>query len=1130
MSKALLIKSYTDLTTGTPGCWNELGMATSYIQGIQTGQIDGNAAAANLKALISGVPTPWARAKLFKFAMDTKAHPDPNIGQSGLTQYYDSLLGEWRGLIALLALHSDRMTFSAPLAMDTRGTRYDIAPAFGRMLFSERDIWCDQDALAKDPDEQPFIQLIHYKGQLVDGTSPLTGCFTGVDYSGLAGLNDVSWYRGGKLEDPTANLTPDQLQKLYLFVKNMNSHLDSFETKVNKRRNGKALVDLGGFKQISRKWEAELRDKGQSRLRDKGPVSGYDNLRCPFSVLFESNVQVYLAPDFTFTYTSGENCRPIGDVQGLLSRDKAVVGWTESATARPKLRDAAVYFLQVKNAGDGTVCYFSVPLSEMGIEIFQHSLPQLLGYSAAEGMGMTAQIDGGGDTLTVAMTVEIDGQPVALANKEYHIEWVQSTGHVILWPDFVADTWNKYYLYTEYTADARQRFLPIFRHKGQLLRDADGHLFSSDTATPVGMQPPVAQKRLATYPAGQGEDLPRYDIFAFDKPACGLLAMVKQNGREGRAGYLMVRPSEVKDLTTIGTKAEAVVGIDFGSNNTCIYYNAGQQGAQPVEFDNCRVMLVGQENIDAKANASINELLFFTNYPAPNGQVKSWLHEHDPRYNPTGGAEEVAGGVPVNRPNVEVREMDQYQITTQAGILHYNMKWLSDDKGLLKKRAFLKSLWLQVCASLYKRRIRPAEIVWSHPGAMMEADINDYAKIMDDLVRTTPLTGRAPKLSDALPTEAEAVCSFALSQDFGLTRRNMILGIDVGGSTSDILILAKDPAQAGRETLMRESSVRLAAGAFFDAVVQSETFREALVNYHESCQGRVFVPQIKDVLTQKDKAPYVLGNIFDQLKTGDDYDDFYDAIDREAKFVFTIPAYVTGLLLFYAGMLVGKAVGSYHLDEVNQVDIMSFGKGGRIFHWLRRTAGERAMKEYYAKCLNRGLQVIVAGKEVAATYRDQNEQWNKAEVARGLCAPKQPAHSAQNPDTDICGETGVRFCMPDGSMQKIAADEEIGADYFADAMRGFDFTDVANFSAFMDIFIEFVSQKTKLYPNAGSELRADLADLPGRIASAVANNDEEYKKALRAAETMGVFHYHQPIIIAEGICFLSTLIRKAFDQ
>ena len=141
MSKALLIKSYTDITTGTQGQWNELTMARSYIQGIETGKILENLSADKLGSLISGVPTPWARAKLFKFALQTLAAPDPNIQKSGLQQYYELLLGEWKGLLAVIALYPDRIRFSQPVVMDARGDDYDIASAFGRMLFEDKDVW-----------------------------------------------------------------------------------------------------------------------------------------------------------------------------------------------------------------------------------------------------------------------------------------------------------------------------------------------------------------------------------------------------------------------------------------------------------------------------------------------------------------------------------------------------------------------------------------------------------------------------------------------------------------------------------------------------------------------------------------------------------------------------------------------------------------------------------------------------------------------------------------------------------------------------------------------------------------------------------------------------------------------------
>ena len=165
---------------------------------------------------------------------------------------------------------------------------------------------------------------------------------------------------------------------------------------------------------------------------------------------------------------------------------------------------------------------------------------------------------------------------------------------------------------------------------------------------------------------------------------------------------------------------------------------------------------------------------------------------------------------------------------------------------------------------------------------------------------------------------------YALSQNFGLNSNNMFLGIDVGGSTSDILLLAKDSDNGNKATLYRESSVRLAAGVFFNAVIKSDTFRQALLSFHEGHKTSVYVSNIKEILTEPSKAPYFLNSIFDQLKTTEDYEEFYSSIDVNAKFVFTIPAYVTGMLLYYSGMLIGKTIKAEHLERISRVDVLSF--------------------------------------------------------------------------------------------------------------------------------------------------------------------------------------------------------------
>ena len=1126
MAKALLIKSYTT-KDGTQGQWNELDDAPSYIQGIETGSILDGINAQNLSALISGVPTPWARAKLFKFALQTLATPDPNIDDSGLTQFYELLHAEWKGLFAAIALFPDRIHFSSPVTMDVRGGDYDIASAFGRMLFDDKDIWSNQDKLSKNPDEQPYIQLIYYRNHLVGGTSPMTGIFTGVDYSDLGDdASDISWYRNGKFEDPTNYLSPGQLQKVFLFVKNMNANLAEFETKVNSLRGKKPTMKLTGFKEMSRKWESVIRKKGGDNLREVGPVAQYGNLCCPFSTLFKSDVPVYLKPDFTFTYTNDGDYQLIGDIQKLLSEDKFVIGWAEDAKQRPKLTDAPVFYLQVKDIQDNSMYYFSLPLSEKGIDIFKKSLPGLLGYSQGGNTKLTGIINDAGQ-LAVSLVVEIDGQEVALNTREYEIDWMTDQGRVILWPNYVSEKWNKYYLYSELTSDAQQQFVPIFMWKNNILRDIEGHFLTSRYVPEVGEQKQVDVKKLITYPAGQGDDLPKYNIITTDKPMMGLSATVKEEGKDVHAGFLIFKPSVIEDRTTIDMRTEALVGVDFGSNNTCVYYCEDAKTPEPIQFGNYRSVLVGRENEDVRAVAENNELLFFTNYSSNNGQMKSWLHEHDSRYVNFAFDDEISGGVPVNRPNVVVKKMDKYHITTQAGVLHYNMKWLDDDKGIQKKRAFLKTIWLQTCAFLYTNRIRPTEISWSYPGSMMSADVDSVERIFEDLCKITPITGRRPELIAKPTTEAEAVCSFALAQDFGLNKDNMFLGIDVGGSTSDILLLAKDPANNNEASLYRESSVRLAAGVFFNAVINSDSFRQALVSFHEAHNTNVHVENIQEVLTEREKAPYYLNCIFDQLKDKTDYEEFYSSIASNAKFVFTIPAYVTGLLLFYSGMLIGKTVKTQHLDHIKRIEILSFGKGGRLFHWLRNAVSKRVISQYYADCINAGVEIILPNASFDVFYREEIENDNKAEVAKGLCDPQKLGKIAQLEDSDICGETGVSFTMQDGSPREIMPDEELTGDYFDHEMNNFDFSRVENFSQFVNIFIDFVSQKTRLYTNA-EVLRNDLADLPNRVASFM-KNDTEYKKARNNNDGKG-FHYHQPIIIAEGSCFLESLIKKIFNQ
>ena len=488
--------------------------------------------------------------------------------------------------------------------------------------------------------------------------------------------------------------------------------------------------------------------------------------------------------------------------------------------------------------------------------------------------------------------------------------------------------------------------------------------------------------------------------------------------------------------------------------------------------------------------------------------------------------EEIAGGVPVNRPNVQVNKMTKREITTQAGILHFNMKWLDDAVGLQKKRAFIKSLWLQTCAFLYQKQITPSKINWSYPGAMMNSDINELSKIFGSLPSVTPTTGVQTAVTRPI-TEAEAVCHYAMSQpNFGLTSSNMFLGIDVGGSTSDILMLAKDPTNNGEPSLLKESSVRLAAGVFFDAVTGSQRFREALVTFHGGHKTGVNVMNIEELMNSvnKDKAPYYLNCIFDQLKANE-YNTFYESLDANAKFVFTIPAYVTGVLLFYSGMLIGKTLKDYKIEnKIETIEVLPFGKGGRLFHWLYSAAGQTATEDYYSDCVNRGVKCILGDNKLEVILRTQLAVNNKTEVARGLCSTQKLNMADNVGESDICAESGVQYRGSDGLLIDLPVDKELDGSYFNDISK-FEFGRGANFDQFMNVFTEFVCRTTKLYEDDEESLRKDIRDIPGRIINFI-KTDDEYIKAKKA--TSQNFPYHQPIFMVEAASYLRTLVDKIF--
>lgn len=1172
----LLIK--TNEENETPerrvGQWNELPNVPTFIENIKTASINTheNGENSDVDSLISGFPSPWARVKLFCKSLE---NPKGTYREGDAFQeIYRTLQGEWRGLLAVMAIYPDRITLSHAIQLSETTDREDkldnIPEIFGQMLFDDKKLW---------PNSEAFIQLIYYRGHLIGGTSPMTVCFTGVDYT-IGGDADITWYNGKIFTDPTNSLTNEQLRKLYLFISNLDHNLT---ISPDPEHNLPALIDqlpqenrdnLNKLHRELSRWKEEIK-KLDPHVPEKGPVPKFDvpdrKFEYPYSVLLKSDVPVYYdIDDALFTYTprkKPEAYERINDIQDFLSTDHYLLGWEGL-----NLENAPLYYLPIKDLEKGCTYYFSIPLSEEGLERFKVRINSLLRYDSQNG-GLSATLSSDGKVISVTLTVLIDGQLVRTPGREYEIKWMQNSEPVILWPDFKSQNWQAYYLYTEYINSSEVQFDPIFLDFSDRLEEGDSTFYiktGDDSHFCTPKDEPSFVKKIVRYPAGEVDDFKRkYEIYRSEKPVAGLWVKLQEKGEDFRAGFLLLKDDQ-NPIINEDFRDTVGIGIDFGSNNTCVYYTTEKSNEiGPVQFKNYRMILIGgPENTGRKTVAEANELLFFPSYESDNGQLKSWLHEQDERYTKRTDLKSnaVTGGALVNRPNIKVEAMDERKITTNEGILHYNMKWLTDENGEEKKEAYLNMVWLETCAYLFKNHQKPKILFWSFPGAMREKEKTKLGNIYGNVVLKTPIVEDTKGVGKMEPlpicinkkrtderghsiTEAEAVFTFATNNaDRGLGTNSLFLGIDVGGSTSDIMLMATD---AGESTLIAESSIRLSAGAFFNAVKDSPQFRRALVEFNDLNQDIVYVSGIKSIKTDGSKAPFYLNSIFDQLITKENYDRFYNFIWRRSRFVLTIPAYVSGLLLFYSGIMIGQKIKNG--NNINEIDIMAMGKGGRIFHWLNAINSDLTEK-YYRDCLIKGIEVClkkpVEQHELKVVFREDIERDNKAEVAKGLCELARESLIAEKTDNnkdsvsqleksytekDLCGEEGVQLLdLESNKYKSLDTCTELDGSCFEGNLRRLDFSNIdvnkdqpSNFKQFFEIFADFVSHQIELCSDITDRLRTELDNLPVNIKNDIRNNDSEYREALKNSNT-GKFEYHQPIIIAEGCRFLTSLIDKIF--
>ena len=762
---------------GAAGQWQDLTSSIqAFTRDIETPSIQDGV---DVSAIVSGVPTVFARADLFNHALNEiqTIRKDASVG---LNQYYVNLVDEWRGLIACIALNNTAieirritLAYSDGKDMKTTENMYEPKGAFGNMLMNDRSLWTEQGK-AKNDQVQPFLYLIKYNKQVVGATSPRSLFFTSVSY-GIdknAAFVDPATHR---FTDPLhSTISDEQLLNLFAYVDKLLPRIKQLEDYY--KQTG---LTYEGIKGELGTWRNEILKLIRDRKLDENnasalPVQGFG---LPFSFLNYTEELYGYNGDITTEPDADGVSKAFKPEELLLPKDSKLLRvWLprEYEKGEKDIATLPIFLLRAHRTGSTDYAFFAIPLSQKGLVVFGRNVSSLLGYTQAGvsiNSHMDAEFDEDKSNLSVRLTISVTDENGDCKEKTIPIEYkingiFKRNKDVVLWPNFISDKWNRYFLYSEMPHNARQEdcqysaipFVGDEKQDNEIITDYDGNIqYLADKGVALG-----DAKLLATSDNRTATRKYKYEIFESKHPFRGV-RFTHITGCD--SGFVLIHYSSTlnandslpKDMLDVNrTLSDVTVGVDFGSTNTSVAYHDGQmQYAEGIQFTGQRVSLFTDLGANANQAPAERNVLFFQNEDLYSNAIKSILAIHDDQRLPkneldginTLRSEAVQGGFPCFCRHLPVDNVadDTMTLGFRGGQnivqLIHNMKWSDREEDKAHKQAFLASLLLHIYAELFVKGFVPNVLRWSYPSAMGYNLMLQYNQIWQSLEHVSPVIG-----------------------------------------------------------------------------------------------------------------------------------------------------------------------------------------------------------------------------------------------------------------------------------------------------------------------------------------------------------------------------------------------------
>ena len=762
---------------------------------------------------INSVPDVWARVLIVR---------------NGLINNSKSIVDEWRGTLALLALapyykHIYDLNSSIVNIQDIKNNPFTNAGStdtkyshIGKILFDVKP----QDTMAQGQDWNAIGVLNFKSNQAIAIINPYTMVAAARDYTKIENIQKLPWYEDGFLKDPcnARDMRNEQYAVLSHYLNNLitgiqglsPSNMEVFNAVMGRLQEFKISCD-------AKAGAAEFSGWTQTRV----------NLNLPAQPVYDKLAQIFIgATDKNAKFDCGLTVRPEfeGQINGAIFADFRVAQSTgrtlsdirvwnnyslnslrqdENLSKNLKLeceKEGYLYLTPetifteklVVFAGDNR------KLKEHSSDSNQYAYPvnsSLLMFMDPKALSTNCVVSPDGDNYKAVIYLELVSEKGNSMN--YTLEKIYKAKDVVknrgvplgfsVWPDIKIENWDQYFFF--YDGNAQVNILPknIFavkdiRNKLEGLDGSDKIKFIDNMTNShqiIGEEIPIQQTtavtELRTLNSSPEAILCNVAIQSGGK------AYTEHNKRVDVGLILFPDAQEIQE-----TSNQWSVGIDFGTTNSCVYFKENKENPKELIFKN-RINTPYEPGTEEE---EIEEVMQAHKEFVPSREVTvpfmTILRERSYK-------ETTVENLPFRSNFIYYVDQVLYAIQDlpdDKRPLKFNLKWDEAEQSRAKVQYFVAQAVLQAAVEAAANGVKRENLTFnfSYPEAYSADHLRSFKRITRRAVNVG-LSDEKYNSQEKTGFETESISSalyFAKGQEIPFTEN--VVTIDIGGGTSDLSI------------------------------------------------------------------------------------------------------------------------------------------------------------------------------------------------------------------------------------------------------------------------------------------------------------------------------------------------------